>query len=157
MFIDDPKFIWKNFTSYDYDKQVKTAKNLDKEVEKAKALFHKEKPNFVLSTQEALPLGINKVQDTLLDCPVCEPDPYYKHKFTYVTLRKSRFKRSITLFRYCSQKSLGLFSPFNPLRRFCIHISTSFIFSSFIFLRVSWLAIIRPNGYPLCLAIDDFL
>ena len=136
MFIDDPKFIWRKFTRDEYQHQVKITASLDKEVEKAKALFHKDKPNFVLSHQEPLPLGINKVPEDLLDTPICEPDPYYKHKFTYVVLRKSRFKRSITLFRYSSQSSLGIFSPFNLLRRLCIHISTSFIFSSFIFLTI---------------------
>ena len=136
MFIDNPNFFWRKFTPETAIEQQTNSRTKISETEKIAKLFAKEKPNSVLLHDSTLPEGIDRLSDDFINTPLCEIDPFYRDKFTYLVLRKNFDSRQISLYRYSSEKSLNLLSPFNPLRQICIAISSSYWFSTFIFLTI---------------------
>ena len=63
--------------------------------------------------------------------PICDIDPYYADKRTFIVISKGG-----TIFRYSAGKALYLLSPFHPLRRIAIHVGAHPLFSTAIIMTI---------------------
>ena len=66
-----------------------------------------------------------------INVPICDPDPYYKEKNTYLVLNKQR-----TIHRFNESKALRLFGKDSPIRMAAIRILIHPVFNATIMLTI---------------------
>ena len=97
-------------------------------LEQGNAVFNfceKLKVNFFLRhTGNDLPRRYGEFPQELASTPICDIDPYFLDKKTFIVISKGG-----TIFRFSAQKALFLLSPFHPIRRIAIHVLTHPLFS----------------------------
>ena len=71
-----------------------------------------------------LPRRYGEFPQELASTPICDIDPYFLDKKTFIVISKGG-----TIFRFSAQKALLLLSPFHPIRRIAIHVLTHPLFS----------------------------
>ncbi|XP_048366459.1 sodium channel protein type 5 subunit alpha-like [Sphaerodactylus townsendi] len=85
------------------------------------------RPQLDLQVCKKLPALYGKLPPWLIGDPLEDLDPYYKTHETFMVLTSRR-----RIFRFTANDALFLFSPFNPVRRLAIRISTHTWFIGFI-------------------------
>ena len=71
-----------------------------------------------------LPRRYGEFPQEFASTPICDIDPYYLDKKTFIVISKGG-----TIFRFSAEKALYLLSPFHPIRRIAIHVLTHWLFS----------------------------
>ena len=56
--------------------------------------------------------------------PICDIDPYYADKKTFIVISKGK-----DIFRFSAEDSMWFLSPFSPVRRVAIHVLVHPLFS----------------------------
>ena len=79
---------------------------------------------FDLISGNDLPRRYGEFPQELASTPICDIDPYFLDKKTFIVISKGG-----TIFRFSAQKALFLLSPFHPIRRIAIHVLTHPLFS----------------------------
>ncbi|XP_077160240.1 sodium channel protein type 5 subunit alpha-like isoform X2 [Paroedura picta] len=102
-------------------------------------------PQLDLKACKKVPALYGKPPPWLVGEPLEDLDPYYKTHETFMVLTSRR-----RIFRFTANKALFLFSPFNPLRRLAIKISTHTWFIGFItcVVIVNSMLMTMPNLIP---------
>lgn len=81
-------------------------------------------PNPKLGAGNDLPRRYGEFPLEFASTPICDIDPYYADKKTFIVISKGG-----TIFRFSAEKALYLLSPFHPIRRIAIHVLTHPLFS----------------------------
>lgn len=81
-------------------------------------------PNPKLEQGNDLPRRYGEFPQELASTPICDIDPYFLDKKTFIVISKGG-----TIFRFSAEKALFLLSPFHPIRRIAIHVLTHPLFS----------------------------
>ena len=84
-------------------------------------------PNPKLEAGSILPRRYGEFPLEFANVPLCDIDPYYKDKLTFVVISKSK-----SIYRFSARKVLFLLSPFHPIRRLAIMVLTHPLFSTII-------------------------
>ncbi|NWU88057.1 SCNBA protein, partial [Onychorhynchus coronatus] len=77
-------------------------------------------PQFHLKIGKRLPDHYGDIPAELIGEPLEDLDPYYNDHKTFMVLNKRR-----TIFRFTAARALGIFGPFNPIRKAAIKILIS--------------------------------
>ncbi|NWU87973.1 SCN5A protein, partial [Onychorhynchus coronatus] len=77
-------------------------------------------PQLDLKVGKKLPVLYGDIPAELIGEPLEDLDPYYNDHKTFMVLNKRR-----TIFRFTATSALGIFGPFNPIRKAAIKILTN--------------------------------
>ena len=80
--------------------------------------------NIITFLGNDLPRRYGEFPQEFASTPICDIDPYYLDKKTFIVISKGG-----TIFRFSAEKALYLLSPFHPIRRIAIHVLTHWLFS----------------------------
>jgi len=69
-------------------------------------------PNPKLGAGNDLPRRYGEFPLEFASTPICDIDPYYAHKKTFIVISKGN-----TIYRFSAEKAMWLLSPFHPVRR----------------------------------------
>ena len=84
-------------------------------------------PNPKLATGSDLPRRYGEFPLEMANVPLCDIDPYYKDKLTFIVIKKGG-----GIVRYSATSSFFIFSPFHPIRRLALSIFSHSLFDLFI-------------------------
>ena len=84
-------------------------------------------PNPKLAQEQNLPRRFGEFPLEMASVPLCDIDPYYKDKMTFIVVSKGG-----SIARYSANPSFFLFSPFHPVRRLALMIFTHWFFNTFV-------------------------
>ena len=63
----------------------------------------------------------------LADVPLCDIDPFYRDKRTFIVIGKSK-----SIYRFSARPAFFLLSPFHPIRRLAIRVLTHGLYNGLI-------------------------
>ena len=108
-------------------------------------------PDPLLEEGSKLPYRYGEVPSEFINVPLCDIDPYYKDKLTFIVIKKGdRNQRGGRILRYTATPSLFLLSPFHPCRRLALSICRHWWFEFFVMMTI------LANCYFLIKAHDTY-
>ena len=78
-----------------------------------------------------VPRRYGKLPEGLTNVPLCDIDPYYEDKSTFIVIKRDR-----KILRYSASSSLFLFSPFHSCRRLALFASNHWFFNFFVMITI---------------------